>query len=96
MPPAEIDSAQLIKLVGHVAAAALLIRYWPPKGNRHDLSLALGGCLARAGWEPQAIEAFVGIVVQAPVIRVRPIGCAVPGMLPRRSATASRPMASRS
>ena len=48
-----------------VAAAALLIRYWPPKGNRHELSLALGGVLARVGWDVAAIETFVGVVVHA-------------------------------
>jgi hypothetical protein len=76
MAPAEIDSARMVMLIGHVAAASLLIRYWPPQGNRHDLSLTLGGCLARAGWEMQDIEAFVATVVQVagdprPVDRVR-------------------------
>jgi hypothetical protein len=32
-------------------------------GNRHDLSLALGGTLARAGWDIAAIEPFVGAIV---------------------------------
>jgi hypothetical protein len=76
LPPAELESARMTRLIGHVAAGALLIRYWPPQGNRHDLSLALGGCLARAGWKPQELEAFVATVVQAagdprPTDRVR-------------------------
>ena len=40
------------------------IRYWPPKGNRHDLSLALGGVLARSGCDVAAIETFVATVVR--------------------------------
>ena len=39
------------------------MRYWPPKGNRHDLSLAIGGMLARGGWDDAAIKDFVGVVV---------------------------------
>ena len=75
-PPADVDSVELTGLVSRVAAAALLARYWPPKGNRHDLSLALGGALARSGWEVAAIEAFLDAVVRCahdprPADRVR-------------------------
>jgi Bifunctional DNA primase/polymerase, N-terminal len=75
-PPAQINAALLARQVGRIAAAALLARYWPPKGNRHDLSLALGGALARAGWDTASIEAFVAPIVQTahdprPADRVR-------------------------
>jgi Bifunctional DNA primase/polymerase, N-terminal len=75
-PPADVNSSELTGLVARVAAAALLARYWPPKGNRHDLSLALGGVLARNGWDIPAIEGFVGAVVHTandprPADRVR-------------------------
>jgi hypothetical protein len=63
-PPTTIDNAKLAETVAHIAAAALLARYWPPKGNRHDLALALGGTLARAGWDVVAIEAFADAVVR--------------------------------
>ena len=42
-----------------IAVAALLVRYFPPKGSRHDAALALGGFLARAGWEVKDIGDFV-------------------------------------
>ena len=58
-------AAELTARARRLAAAALLIRYWPPKGNRHDLSLALGGMLARGGWDDAAIKNFVGVVVQS-------------------------------
>jgi hypothetical protein len=61
-PPTAIDNARLADMVARVAAAALLARYWPPKGNRHDLSLALGGALARGGWDIAAIEDLVAAV----------------------------------
>jgi hypothetical protein len=63
-PPVQINAALLAQQVGRLAAAALLTRYWPPKGNRHDLSLALGGALKRAGWDTASIEAFVAPIVQ--------------------------------
>ena len=61
--PATIAADELIACATRVAALALLVRYWPPKGNRHDLSLAIGGMLARGGWDNDAIEEFVGVVV---------------------------------
>jgi hypothetical protein len=64
IPPTVIDDEILTKKIARVAAAALLARYWPPKGNRHDLSLALGGALARSGWDVATIEPFVDAVVR--------------------------------
>jgi hypothetical protein len=65
MLPATVEAAELIARVTRVAALSLLVRYWPAKGNRHDLSLALGGMLARAAWDDTAIKDFVAITVQA-------------------------------
>jgi hypothetical protein len=75
-PPTEIDGTVLSIAAARLAAAALIARYWPPQGNRHDLSLALGGALARAGWDLLAIETFVGAIVRVandprPTDRVR-------------------------
>jgi hypothetical protein len=61
--PATIPADELTTHATRVAALSLLARYWPPKGNRHDLSLAIGGMLARGGWDDAAIKNFVGIVV---------------------------------
>jgi hypothetical protein len=46
--PAEIDEQELEWSVRKVAAAALLIRYWPGEGSRHHASLAVSGALGRA------------------------------------------------
>jgi hypothetical protein len=67
--PAVLDGADLVSHCGRVAAAALLIRYWPAKGNRPELSLALGGVLARVGWDVASIETFVAVVAHAATIR---------------------------
>lgn len=63
--PVALDGAELVSHCNRVAAAALLIRYWPAKGNRHELSLALGGVLARVGWDVASIETFVAVVAHA-------------------------------
>jgi hypothetical protein len=75
-PPTMLEGDELLGRCAGAAAAALLIRYWPAKGNRHELSLALGGAFARAGWDIAAIDRFVSVVVQAardprPADRVR-------------------------
>ena len=74
--PATIAGDELVAHVKRLAAVALLIRYWPQKGNRHDLSLALGGMLARGGWDGAAIEGLLSVVVHGandprPADRVR-------------------------
>jgi hypothetical protein len=74
--PAAVDADALKQAVAKLAAAALLVRYWPPRGNRHDLSLAIGGVLARSGWAISVIEPFVEAVVRTaqdprPADRVR-------------------------
>jgi DNA polymerase I-like protein with 3'-5' exonuclease and polymerase domains len=57
--PADVTLAELQKVVGEVAAAALLARHWPSKGTRQDAALALAGALLRAGWEQARAERFV-------------------------------------
>lgn len=56
--------ATLKAAVKKIAAAVLLVRYFPPKGSRHDAALALGGFLARAGWSANDIGDFVEIIRQ--------------------------------
>jgi replicative DNA helicase len=61
-PPANpVDMAGLERAVAKVAAASLLVRYWP-EGSRHHAVLALAGWLYRSGWDPDDIEYFVEIV----------------------------------
>lgn len=48
--PLPIASSRLELHVRVLAAATLLVRYWPASGQRHDATLALAGGLLRAGW----------------------------------------------
>jgi hypothetical protein len=63
--PAEVDGAELVKKVTLVAAGALLVRYWPGLGAKHDAALALGGFLARAGLSKPEIKCLVEGVARA-------------------------------
>ena len=59
--PSRSDFANLKTAVTKIAIAVILVRAWPPKG-RHDAALALGGFLARCGWETETIGDFVDSV----------------------------------
>jgi hypothetical protein len=63
--PADADAIDLFQRVHTLAAAALLARYWPAKGRRHDAALALSGMLLRAGWDGGKTSHFVGAVAAA-------------------------------
>jgi len=63
--PAEVDANDIFQRVHTLAAAALLARYWPARGRRHDAALALSGMLLRAGWEVGRASHFVGAVAAA-------------------------------
>jgi hypothetical protein len=57
--PARVDGNDLAWRVRTVAAAALLARSWPVKGQRHDAALALAGMLLRGGWKEEETARFV-------------------------------------
>jgi hypothetical protein len=63
--PAEVDAAVLRQSVRMVAAATLLVRYYPAKGRQHDAALVLGGFLARAGWNERKIGQFVEAIAKS-------------------------------
>jgi len=63
--PAELDDHVLQQAVARVAAGALLARYWPARGSRHEVALALAGGLLRANWEVDEAADFVGYIAQA-------------------------------
>jgi bifunctional DNA primase/polymerase-like protein len=63
--PSTVSFAALNSAVKKIAVASLLVRHWPGKGGRHDAALRAGGFLARAGWDPDAIEYFVESVAYA-------------------------------
>lgn len=62
--PRQIQSDVLLRSVKHLAAAALLARYWP-KGSRHCASLALAGALLRKDWQENEVTAFIRAVCEA-------------------------------
>jgi hypothetical protein len=57
--PAVSTCALLKAAITNIAVAAILARHWPEHGNRHEAAMRCGGFLARAGWEPEAIEGFM-------------------------------------
>ena len=59
--PAKVDGTDLLRAVKHLAAAALMARYWPAEGGRHDAALTLGGFLGRLGFAKQD----AGLIVEA-------------------------------
>ncbi len=62
--PGTVDADVLQRAVAQVAAAAVLVRYWPAMGSRHEAALALGGGLLRAGWETQDTADFIWNIAQ--------------------------------
>lgn len=63
--PAEVTREELETAVSKLAAAALLARYWPDKGSRNEVSLALAGGLIRGSWSHENARAFILAVAQA-------------------------------
>jgi hypothetical protein len=64
--PACVDAAVLSACVARLAAAALLVRYWPRKvGTRQDAALGIAGGLLRAGLGVKEVEDFIRAVVTA-------------------------------
>lgn len=65
--PAAVDGHHLKRRVAALAAAALILRNWPPRGakRRHSAARVIGGFLGRCGWSAKEAETFVGAVAQA-------------------------------
>jgi hypothetical protein len=59
--PVNISGETLVRAVGRLAAASLLVRYWP-EGSRHDAALALAGGLLRSGWSEDDVTSFIQAV----------------------------------
>lgn len=60
--PRVISFDELRRAVVCIGAAALLIRYWPAQGSRHDAALALAGGLLRDGWTETEVVHFIRAV----------------------------------
>jgi hypothetical protein len=64
--PADVDDADLLARMRTLAAYTLLSRHWPQVGGkRHQLSLALGGFLARSGKTPAEARLAVEAITRA-------------------------------
>lgn len=62
--PTPCQTKRVMVSAQRLAAAALLLRYWP-RSSRHKASLALGGGLARSGWQFDKIVAFMEPILEA-------------------------------
>jgi hypothetical protein len=63
--PAQIAGADLVRSATKLAIACVLIGAYPEGGLRHDAALALGGVLARAGWNADEIAHLATEVARA-------------------------------
>jgi putative DNA primase/helicase len=63
--PTQVSGDDLLTRSRRLAAGALLARYWPGEGARHDAALTLGGFLARAGLIPAHIKCFMEAIAKA-------------------------------
>jgi hypothetical protein len=63
--PRRVKGSDLKRCVADLAAAALLLRYYPSTGLRDKAAMAIGGMLARADWSAQDIEEFFAPIVRA-------------------------------
>jgi DNA polymerase I-like protein with 3'-5' exonuclease and polymerase domains len=63
--PATVALDDLQRAMGELAAAAILARHWPDRGNRDRAAMALAGGLARAGWDEERVGRFIGAVALA-------------------------------
>lgn len=62
--PPVVPYEEVRRAVARVAAAALLARYWPGQGVRHDFALALAGYLL-GGVPEETVAAIVGAAARA-------------------------------
>jgi hypothetical protein len=63
--PAAVDGEQLFRKVKELAAFCLIARYWPAEGARHVAAQALGGVLARVGYEPSVVRVIAEAIARA-------------------------------
>jgi hypothetical protein len=57
--PSVVDGDELAHAMRRVAVVALLARYWPKKGNRHEAALAVSGFLLRAGLDEDLVAKVI-------------------------------------
>jgi AAA domain/Bifunctional DNA primase/polymerase, N-terminal len=62
---AAIDGEELLTGACLVAACALIARYWPAQGSRHDAARVLGGFLSRAGKTAIQVRLYTEAIAKA-------------------------------
>jgi hypothetical protein len=62
--PAQVAGQDLKRAVLELAVCCLLHQHYPGQGTRHQAALVLGGFLARAGWNADAIEHLVEVLAR--------------------------------
>lgn len=55
----ETDGKALVKTCAFIAGVSALARFYPAQGGRDEAMLGIVGCMVRAGYEKEHIEAFV-------------------------------------
>jgi Bifunctional DNA primase/polymerase, N-terminal len=63
--PAVTVGNDLLRKVKELAAYCLIARYWPAEGARHVTAQALGGVLARIGYEPPIVRIIAEAIARA-------------------------------
>ena len=63
--PGRVTAEALLQACARLASAVLLVRHWPAPGSRQHAALALGGVLARIGWDAQEAADFTALVARA-------------------------------
>jgi hypothetical protein len=63
--PAQVTGDDLVSRVHILAAASLLLRYYPTTGARNKFTMALAGALANNGWAHEQARAFISPIAQA-------------------------------
>jgi putative DNA primase/helicase len=63
--PASVNWNDLAVATYRIAIAALLTRYWPGEGGRHEAAKALGGALAHTDYLQEDAEKLIEVVTRA-------------------------------
>ena len=63
--PATVDGDELVEGMQRLAALALLARYWPGTGSRHEAASIIGGFLARCGLRSAVIRIYAEAIAKA-------------------------------
>src|SRR5262249_25385886 len=63
--PAAVAGGELSEKVKALAVFCVMARYWPAEGARHVTAQALGGVLARVGYEPSVIRVIAEAIARA-------------------------------